>query len=170
METMTKSPKKVISDKSEQAQRIIANVKEIAKATAKTEETTKVDETLILKELDEAESTLQLKTIAKKYPVFERIIPNLPDYKSFNALFETLQGCLEPEVTKKVKAPKVAKVPVPSAYGTSVEEMCKKPDLSFKELKAIVNAKGFDKDSAIRTANVTVAKIYGLLKANGFVK
>lgn len=71
---------------------------------------------------------------------------------------------------KKEKAPKAPKEPAgPSAYGTAVEIMCKKPTLTFQELKKLLAKKGFEKDSAARTAQLTVKKVYELLSANGFI-
>jgi hypothetical protein len=142
---------------------------------AKTEEVPQIietpvkDEAIILAEIDEAESTLQLKQIAQKYPLFSKLVPDLKNIKAFNNLYEQMLDYLEPKIVKAKKA-KAPKPVVASAYGVSIEIMCKDPNLSFQDLKKLVNEKGFSKDSATRTAHVTVKKIYTLLKANGFVK
>jgi hypothetical protein len=177
METTVKTSKKVISDKSVQAQKLIANAKAaetIAQINATIEEIPQVspeEDKLILQDLNEAENIMQLRTIAQKYPVFKDLLPTLNDYKHFIALWETLQGFIEPKLkAKKVKAPKPPKVPIPSAYGTAVDIMCKNPALTFQDLKTQLASAGFSKDSAARTAQVTVHKVYNLLKINGFVK
>jgi uncharacterized protein YktA (UPF0223 family) len=128
------------------------------------------DEETILKEIDDAESTLQLKQIAQKYPLFEKLVPDLGSIKAFNNLYEQMLGYLEPKIVKAKKAPKAPKVPVPSAYGTALELMCMTPSLTFQELKVFLKDKGFTKDSACRTAHVTVKKVFNLLQTNGYIK
>jgi len=70
---------------------------------------------------------------------------------------------------EEAKVNKPERVHVDSAYGVAVEEMTKNPELTFDELKSLCKERGFEKESAIRTAHVTVKKIVSLLKLYGWM-
>jgi hypothetical protein len=143
-----------------------------------------VSENTLVAELDAAKTYTDLKKVAAAHP---DIYKDYKGYKSFATLYEHMMDCLEPGILpesfdveknaegvkqhdkKEKKAPKAPKEKVASAYGTAVQIMAKNPLLSYAELLKACQKKGFDKASAIRTANVAVKQIYGLLKANGFI-
>ena len=90
-----------------------------------------------------------------------------PDVKN---IIKEVNEKVKTKSSQKEKKEKAPKEPAgPSAYGTAVEIMCKKPTLTFPELKKLLAKKGFEKDSAARTAQLTVKKVYSLLNENGFI-
>lgn len=134
----------------------------------------------IVVEIDKAETLADLKAIVNKYPQFA----DVKGYKTYESLYEALMDAAtahevieEFDVEKnaegvvqhdkpKSKGKKEKKAKTITAYGTALELMCKNPELSFPELKTQLKKKGFVKDSACRTAHVTVKKVVELLKAN----
>lgn len=60
----------------------------------------------------------------------------------------------------------------PSAYGTAIQLMCKKPTMTMPALIKAVEKKGIDpvvSKGAINTGYNAVRKVYTLLKENGFI-
>jgi len=122
---------------------------------------TKVQEKALINAISDASNYAALKGVATNNP---DVFTDFKSYRSFETLFEYMQDCLEPVAKDKVEKPKKEKVP--SAYGTAVSLMCKNPNLTFAELKEQLKKQGFEKDSACRTAHVTVKKVIALLKEN----
>ena len=78
---------------------------------------------------------------------------------------------IKKEKTKPKKKP-AGKPKKATPYGTSVEIMCKKPDMSYTDLLKALKKKGFTDsyESAARTAHSVVRKIVTTLVANGWHK
>lgn len=85
---------------------------------------------------------------------------------------------LTPAKAKKAKAAKVAPkakaapkvATAPSAYGEAFKLMCKKPDMTFAELRTKLEAKDMFSLASARTVHITVRKTVDGLRANGLMK
>lgn len=129
-----------------------------------------------------AKSTKECIEIAKSDERFAALKGE--KFKTMKAMKAAMVAALSEEVVddvddavdetpaKKKEKPAKKEKKGPSAYGTAIQLMCKKPTMTMPALIKAVEKKGIDpvvSKGAINTGYNAVRKVYTLLKENGFI-